>query len=291
MSNDVSIFKNGGAVPSHFKNRELSETTKALMGGSSNTRRISLKGNIFRMHVSGQEVAKNEDRAMNVIIAAAAPKTSRQFYAGTYQEGVAAIPACWSNNGEQPDITSEAPQAVNCANCPKNIAGSGQGTSRACRYVHRLAVMLENDIVDGEIYELSLAATSLFGKGDNSKMPLFQYGKLLGSNGMNITDVVTEMRFDTDSATPKMTFRAVRALSVDELEAIIIHGNSVEAKAAIKASYSPVSKKADDVEELTFIQPAATVASSSSDEPVVREKKASTPVPSSMDAVLAEWAE
>ena len=293
MSNDVSIFKNGGAVPSHFKNRELSETTKALMGGSSNVRRISLKGNIFRMNVSGQEVAKNEDRSMNIIIAAAAPMTSRQFYAGTYQEGVVAIPACWSNDGEQPDVTSEAPQAVNCANCPKNIAGSGQGTSRACRYVHRLAVMLENDVADGEIYELSLAATSLFGKGENNKMPLFQYGKLLGSNGMNITDVVTEMRFDTDSATPKMTFRAVRALTVDELESIVVHGNSMEAKAAIKASYSPVSKKTDAAEELTFLQSPATVAatSTSTDEPVVREKKSTAPTPSSMDAVLAEWAE
>jgi hypothetical protein len=153
--------------------------------------------------------------------------------------------------------------------------------------------MLENDVTDGEIYELSLAATSLFGKGENNKMPLFQYGKLLGSNGMNITDVVTEMRFDTDSATPKMTFRAVRALAVDELESIIAHGNSMEAKSAIKASYSPVSKKADADEELTFIQPAAKVASTpdSTAEPVVREKKSATPTPSSMDAVLAEWAE
>jgi len=295
MSNDVSIFKNGGAVPSHFKNRELSDTTKALMGGGTSARRISLRGNIFRMNVGGQEVAKNEDRAMNIIIAAAAPKTSRQFYAGTYQEGVAATPVCWSNTGEQPDITSEAPQAVNCANCPKNIAGSGQGQSRACRYVHRLAVMLENDVANGEIYELSLAATSLFGKGENNKMPLFQYGKLLGSNGMNVTDVVTEMRFDTDSATPKMTFRAVRALSVDELESITVHGNSMEAKAAIKASYSPISKKASAGEELIFAQTPATVASAQTDEPVVREKKSatstSTPTPSSMDAVLAEWAE
>jgi len=290
MSNDVSIFKNGGAVPSHFKNRELSETTKALMGGGTSTRRISLKGNIFRMNVGGQEVAKNEDRAMNIIIAAAAPKTSRQFYSDTYQEGVAMIPACWSNNGEQPDATSESPQAVNCANCPKNIAGSGQGQSRACRYVHRLAVMLENDVANGEIYELSLAATSLFGKGESNKMPLFQYGKLLGSNGMNITDVVTEMRFDTDSATPKMTFRAVRALNIEELESITTHGNSPEAKMAIKAAYSPSASKKEAVEELTFVEPTVEVAPSV-DEPVVREKKPSTPTPSSMDAVLAEWAE
>lgn len=290
MSNDVSIFKNGGAVPSHFKNRELSETTKALMGGGTSTRRISLKGNIFRMNVGGQEVAKNEDRAMNIIIAAAAPKTSRQFYSATYQEGVAMIPACWSNNGEQPDATSESPQSVNCANCPKNIAGSGQGQGRACRYVHRLAVMLENDVANGEIYELSLAATSLFGKGESNKMPLFQYGKLLGSNGMNITDVVTEMRFDTESATPKMIFRAVRALNMEELELITTHGNSPEAKMAIKATYSPSAGKKEAVEELTFVEPTVKVAPSV-DEPVVREKKTTSTVPSSMDSVLAEWAE
>lgn len=291
MSNDVSIFKNGGAVPAHFKNRELSETTKALMGGGTSTRRISLKGNIFRMNVGGQEVAKNEDRAMNIIIAAAAPKTSRQFYSATYQEGVATIPACWSNDGEQPDATAESPQSVNCATCPKNISGSGQsGQGRACRYVHRLAVMLENDVANGEIYELSLAATSLFGKGESNKMPLFQYGKLLGSNGMNITDVVTEMRFDTDSATPKMTFRAVRALDIEELTSVMTHGNSPEAKMAIKATYTPSSSKKGVVEELTFVEPAVKVAPSV-DEPVVREKKSTSTVPPSMDSVLAEWAE
>ena len=293
MSNEVSIFKNGGAVPAHIKNKELSETTKALMGGGTSVRRISLKGNIFRMVVGGQELAKNEDRAMNIIIAAAAPKTSRQFYTGTYQEGVAAIPACWSNNGEQPDITSESPQSANCANCPKNIAGSGQGQGRACRFVHRLAVVLENDVSGGEIYELSLAATSLFGKGETTKMPLFQYVKLLGSNGMDITDVVTEMRFDTDSATPKMIFRAVRPLDVSELEAIAAHGSSPESKMAIKASYSPVAKKLNEGEELTFVQPTAKVAptQASADEPVVREKKSAPPTPSTMESVLAEWAE
>lgn len=297
MSNEMSIFKNGGAVPAHFKNKELSETTKALMGGGTSVRRISLKGNIFRMVVGGQEIAKNEDRAMNIIVAAAAPKTSRQYYTGTYQEGVAAIPTCWSNNGEQPDPTSENAQSVNCANCPQNIAGSGQGQGRACRYVHRLAVLLENDISGGEIYELSLAATSLFGKGETGKMPLFQYGKLLGSNGMDITDVVTEMRFDTDSATPKMIFRAVRPLDVAEIESVIAHGSSPEAKMAIKAAYAPTSKKNNEAEELTFVQPTAKVAptqapaKANTDEPVVREKKSTTAEPSSMDALLAEWAE
>lgn len=293
MSNEMSIFKNGGAVPAHFRNVELSETTRALMGGTS-TRRISIKGNIFRMVVGGQEIAKNEDRAMNIIIAAAAPKTSRQYYSAAYQEGVVTAPSCWSNDGEQPDKNSESAQSVNCATCPQNIAGSAkQGSGRACRYTHRLAVLLENDVTSGELYELSLAATSLFGKGENNKMPLMQYAKLLGSNGLNITDVVTEMRFDTDSATPKMIFRAVRPLDVSELESIAVHGSSPESKMAIKASYSPVAKKLNDGEELTFVQPTAKVAptQASADEPVVREKKSAPPTPSTMESVLAEWAE
>lgn len=292
---EVSIFKNGASVPTYFKNAELSETTKALMGSAEN-RRISIKGGIFRMIVGSQEVAKNEDRAMNIIIVAAAPKTSRQYYAATYQEGVTTAPDCWSADGATPSATCASKQSNACATCPQNIAGSGQGNSRACRHLHRLAVVLENDAVSGDVYGLTLAATSLFGKGENGKMPLMQYAKLLGAHGMNITDVVTEMRFDTDSATPKLVFRAVRPLEIAELEAVKEHGQSLEAKEAITVSYAtstPSTERAEP-EELVFVQAAtkpkpAPVAEAVA-EPVVREKKAS-PAPTSMESVLAEWAD
>lgn len=294
MSNDMSLFKNGASVPERFRNVELSETTKALMGGTSG-RRISVKGNIFRMVVGGQEIAKNEDRAMNIIIAAAAAKTSRQYYSGTYSEGVITTPICWSNDGDTPDKASEQRQSSSCATCPKNIAGSGQGQSRACRFSHRLAVLLENDIKDGEIYELSLAATSLFGKGEGTKLPLMQYAKLLGSNGMNITDVVTEMRFDTDSATPKLTFRAVRPLEIDEINSVMRHGNSPEAKTAVTLMFSGNSKASGTTEELTFVEASEKIPPSKpivdSGEPVVREKKGAAPDPISMEDMLKEWAD
>lgn len=292
MSNELSIFKNGGAVPAHFRNVELSETTKALMGGTS-TRRISVKGNIFRMVVGGQEIAKNEDRAMNIIIAAAAPKTSRQFYSAAYQEGIVTAPTCWSNDGERPDPKCEALQSSNCATCPQNIAGSAkQGSGRACRYTHKLAVLLENDAINGELYELSLAATSLFGKAENNKMPLMQYAKHIGSHGLNITDVVTEMRFDTDSATPKMVFRAVRALEINELEAVRTHGASSEARIAVTLSFQAPSARSAEPEELTFVQAAKVEpkATPTAVEPVVREKKA-TPAAQTMEDVLKEWAD
>lgn len=291
----MSIFKNGAAVPAHYKNVELSETTKALMGSSDN-RRISIKGGIFRMIVGSQEVAKNEDRAMNIIIVAAAPKTSRQYYAAIYQEGVTTAPDCWSADGSVPSATCANKQSNSCATCPQNIAGSGQGNSRACRHLHRLAVVLENDAVNGDVYGLTLAATSLFGKGENGKMPLFQYAKLLGAHGMNITDVVTEMRFDTDSATPKLIFRAVRPLEIADLEAVKEHGQTLEAKEAITVSYAASASTAErsEPEELVFVQTAKPTSpkkpEASVEEPVVRKKEASATV-TSMDAVLAEWSD
>ena len=292
MANEMSLFTTGAALPAHFAKRELSETTKALMGGASDARRISVRGNIFRLTVGGQEVAKNEDRAMNIIIAAAAPKTARQYYAGTYQEGVVSAPDCWSSDGEVPSPTIEAPRNHNCATCPMNIAGSGQGNGRACRYTHRLAVLLENDM-HGDIYELSLAATSLFGKGENGKMPLFQYAKQLAGHGLNVTDVVTELRFDTDSATPKMVFRAVRPLELSEIDVVLEKGTSVEAIQAITTSFTGVRKEeAPAPKAAPTAKPAESIFKNTEvAEPVVREKKGSAAVPTDLASTLAEWAD
>jgi hypothetical protein len=261
------------------------------MGGSSDARRISVRGNIFRLTVGGQEVAKNEDRAMNIIIAAAAPKTSRQYYAGTYQEGVVSSPDCWSTDGEVPSPTIETPKNHNCATCPMNVAGSGQGTSRACRFNHRLAVLLENDM-HGDVYELSLAATSLFGKGENGKMPLFQYAKQLAGHGMNVTDVVTELRFDTDSATPKMVFRAVRPLDEKEIEVVLDKATSLEAIQAITTSFS-AAKKEEAPAPAPKPAPQGLFKDAPVAEPVVREKKPSATVanPTDLESTLAEWAD
>jgi len=41
---------------------------------------------VFRMLVNGEEIAVNEERAMNVIIINSSP-VGRTFYEGTYSEG------------------------------------------------------------------------------------------------------------------------------------------------------------------------------------------------------------
>jgi hypothetical protein len=295
MSEMTLFSKGGNTLPAHLKNLQLDATTKALMGGSGNGggKRISIRGNVFRMMVDGKEIAQNEDRAMNIIIAAANANVSRTFYAGTYQEGQAMAPTCWSNDGVTPDIKSEQPQASKCASCAQNIKGSGQGDSRACRFSQRLAVLLENDI-RGDIYQLTLPAQSIFGAAENGKMPLQSYAKFLGSHGLPVTAVVTEMRFDTASATPRLTFKAVRPLNEEELAMTQDKGQSAEAKSAIAATAAQM----DGATKAEFVRPAAVEAPKAEPkveaeavetaEPTKRAKKAA---PKDVADILDDWAE
>lgn len=218
MSEMTLFSKGGNTLPAHLRNLELDETTKALMGsGGASGKRISIKGGVFRMIVDGKEIAQNEDRAMNIVIVAANANVSRSYYEDTYVEGQVLAPTCWSNDGISPDAKVSEPQSGKCASCPQNIAGSAEsGKGRACRFSQRLAVTLENDL-KGDVYQLTLPAQSIFGNVENGKMPLQAYAKFLGSHGLPITAIVTEMRFDTASATPKLTFKAVRPLEADEM--------------------------------------------------------------------------
>jgi hypothetical protein len=155
-------------------------------------------------------------------------------------------------------------------------------------------VLLENDI-SGDIYELALPATSIFGKGENGKMPLFQYVRQVASYGVDITSVVTELRFDTDSTTPKMVFRAIRALTEDEMETVLEKGASVEATQAITTNFGSNRKDATPAPAVNK-KPAlaAPVAvEEDGDEPVVREKKPVAKVadPADLESTLAEWAD
>ena len=175
---------------------------------------------------------------MDVVVVAAAPTVSRTFYKGQYQEGVVASPDCYSQDGVNPAADSAEPQSKSCSNCPQNVAGSGQNNSRACRYSQRIAVVLDNDM-EGDVFQVTLPAQSIFGKPEaNGKMPLQAYAKHLAGHNVPITAVVTEMRFDTGSATPKLTFKAKRALSEDEYQTAKRQGNSADAKSAITLTVS-----------------------------------------------------
>lgn len=231
MSN-VTLFK--GGLPSYLQTVELDETTKALMGGGGGGKRISIRGGVFRMIVDGEEVAKNEERSMNVVILKAQPKVGRTYYEGTYVEGgETKPPSCWSADGVAPDASVAEPQSPQCATCSQNIKGSGQGDSRACRFSQRIAVVLENDM-SGNIYQVSLPSKSIFGKPTaDDKMPMHAYVKWLAGHRAPVTAVVTQMRFDTAEAVPVLKFRAIRPLDEEEFNTCKEQSTSPEAESAV----------------------------------------------------------
>lgn len=292
MSNDLAVLNAG--LPDYLKTAQIDDTTKALMGGGggSSSRRISIKGGVWRLMINGKEVAQNEDRHMNVVIVAASPKVSRTFYANQYQEGgEVTAPDCWSADGEVPDAKAASPQSKRCIDCPQNIQGSGQGNSRACRYSQRLAVVLANDVA-GDVFQLTLPATSIFGEGAAGKWPLQAYAKMLGGKGIPITAVVTEMRFDTGSATPKINFKPVSFLDAPQHQKAIDQGSTEAARRAITMTVAEAdgAKPKAIAAPKPVAEPAPAVVEEVT-EPVKRSSK-KTEEPAAkpdLSKILAEW--
>lgn len=328
MSN-IAIF-NPGQLPAFAKKGEISAAAKALAGGGgASGKRISIKGGVFRLIADGKEVASVEERYLDIVIVNTAPKVSRTFYAGAYDEANPAPPDCWSQDGDKPDAGVKAHQCANCASCPQNVKGSGQGDSRACRYSQRLAVVLANDL-EGDVMQLTLAATSLFGKADGENRPLQEYARWLIAQGIDPTMLVTRLKFDTKAPVPKLFFKPMRWLTDDEFAGCQEKGQSPEAlkavvmtvsqqdgvqtvaapislvgtkpKAAAKPAPAPEEEEDDapppPPKKTRAVKPApAPVAAAEEDDdeapaaPAVRAPaaKAAAPAPSSLAATLADW--
>jgi hypothetical protein len=294
MSN-ITLFSPAN-VPAFARNNELSDTAKALTGGNvSNNKRISIKGGVFRLLAGGKEVAAIDDRHLEVVIVKAAPKLSRIFYAAQYDAENIVPPDCWSNDGEHPDASAQNRQAETCMACPQNIAGSGQNNSRACRFQQRVAVVLADNIA-GDVMQLTLPATSIFGKEEGDKRALQAYARYLAVQNppVNPEQIVTEMRFDTKAESPKLFFKPVRWLNDEENEVAKEHAASPVAQRAVVmtvaqsdgvknnapkmvlAGKPPVVEAEDDADEVPA-KPAAKKAKAApvadaGDEPEVRKE-------------------
>lgn len=245
---EVTLFK--GGVPAYLKELQ-DDATSAIAGGGEGQRRISIKGGAFREMVGNKEVRVSEERSMNVIIIKSAPNAYRSYYAGAYVEGQNASPHCWSINNQTPaeQVPVDQRQANKCMDCPQNIKGSGQGEGRACRYQHRLAVLIEGEVDRREVYQVILPATSVFGDGEKGKLPLQAYGRHLKAHGTPVTGVVTEMKFDINSPTPKLFFKPVRPISEDEFYVVKEMKDSPQAEEAIKFTVAPPKPKEEGSDE------------------------------------------
>lgn len=243
---EVALFDN---MPDEFKELlgqlevDTNAAGRATTGGVN---RLSIRGGVFRKVVNGQEVGELEDRAIKAVIVKSAP-ISRMYYAGQYVAGQNNPPTCWSsdtNTGKpSEDVASGDVQSLSCFDCPQNIKGSGMGEGRACRFQQRVALLLANaegKVVSKEIYQLSLPATSVFGD-DKQKMGLQAYARFLTSQErpVPLASLLTEIRFDTDSSTPKLCFKPLRVLEQSEIEAAVEVQRNEKTAELIKLSVKP----------------------------------------------------
>ena len=263
MSNALSIFKQD--IPVSARAAEgISELTKTLAGSASG-RRISMRGNKFRKIVGGEEVAKLNVSELNVIIINALPKVSRQFYANAYNaEAAATLPDCWSNLGDKPETAAPNPQASNCASCPQNIEGSGDRGGRACRFMRRVAVLLEGD-ASGDVYQMNFASKSLFGKGEGNTHPFESYAKFLSGNNKSIDRVVTEVSLDQDSDVAICKFTPLRHMTDEELDLVKVASATPEAINMVKLTVA----QQDGVKKLPSAVPQPVQQAKPVAEPVV----------------------
>ena len=213
-------------VPSEYQELldELENDTKPLPSPKEGVLRLSIRGNVFRKTANNYEEELDTDAVKGVIVKSA--PISRTYYAGEYVAGKNKPPTCWSadtgTGKPSTDVSTDHVQSVACFDCKQNIKGSGVGQTRACRYQQRVAVLLANeegDIVCDEVYQLQLPATSLFGK-DKQKMSMQTYARFLNNQEkpVPLAALLTEIRFDKESVTPKLFFKPIRVLEEEEIK-------------------------------------------------------------------------
>lgn len=253
MGTDVSLF--GGKLPAHLRAAsEMSATAAALIGSGGGGKRISMKNGVWRLLDNGKEIAQVEERYLDVVIIKAAPKVARVLYLGTYDSANATPPDCWSADGEKPDASIKEPQSTTCAKCEQNVAGSGKGNSRACRFQQRVAVVTASDLVENgdkaDVMNFTVPATSLFGKAEGDKRPLQEYARWLVAQKASPEMLVTRMKFDTSDETEgqKVVFKAMRWLEQDEFAAVEHLAGTPDAEKAVTMSVAALDKVDDAVE-------------------------------------------
>lgn len=257
----------------------VDEDTAAVAGGGGNqTKRLSIKGGVFRKMVGGKEVGAIEDRHMNIIFVKMAHSASRQCYEGTYEEGKVASPICWSNDSVKPDDAVEQPCAPSCDVCPNSAKGSNDsGVGAKCKLSWRTAVVLPQD-PSGDVLEFVIPAASTFGKEENGRWPFKSYIGMLANNNVSKGRVVTKVQFDTKVQFPKVLFSPAGAVDPSDYDTIAAQGKSPAAEAAVKLT---VYKKKEAGEAAPEVE---------SPEPVVRES-AKKPTVQATDAsdVIKKW--
>ena len=296
MSNNVSIFTGQTGVSTERRQSALAQ--KLATTSTVSNRRIQANINgTFKKMVNGEQVGNAIRGEFNAIVVGMLTNVSRIYYKEKFDPNKeATLPNCWSNNGDKPEAGASDPQHSNCADCPRNIKGSGDNGGKACRYQRRVSLMLEGD-ESGTVYQFNIPAKSLFGKGTGNIHPFESYVKFLVNNGMSPDLVVTNISFDSNAETMELVFSPVREVSDAEYALVLAAQERPETEMYTKLT----AAQTDGVSKTPKLDKPAPVVTRSEEpeeeevaEPVKRTKKKEeeTPAAESEDplaSIIDEW--
>jgi hypothetical protein len=305
---NITIFKQGD-LPSTGQ-RQLSELGKSLAAARTSRRVQTNTNGTFKRIINGEQVGNAVRGEINVIVVAALPRVSRVYYKGKYDPNAKpALPDCWSNLGDRPETAAPRKQHTNCADCSKNVKGSGDNGGRACRYQRRIAILLEND-PSGDVYQFNVPAKSLFGKGVGNVHPFESYIKYLIAHGESPDTVVTNISYNLNADSMELLFTPQRTLSDEEYALVQSVQANPEARNYTMLTVSQadgVTAPSDDAEdapeEVKPAKPAKPATIAFSDEPddeeeevvaapVKRQTRRAAPPPAEkrdLSDVLDQW--
>ena len=221
-------------MPDHLRNFNGTVGTALMKGVGGMFNRIGLKGNRFRMVVSGQEQAVRDENYIDVVIVGAAPDTQRVFYASKYSgNDENSAPSCYSRDGKVPAEDVHQPQSTKCDTCPQNQVGSamtdGGKKTRAWGYTRRLAVYVVGDDPT-RVFALDVKAMGLFGDSNAGQQQynLNDFAKWCSARGVAPSTLLVRISFDTRESVPKLLFKPVMFITQDLAEIV---SNLIDAEA------------------------------------------------------------
>jgi hypothetical protein len=270
----------------------VDDDTKAVAGSGGNNKRISIKGGAFRKIAGGKEIGVIEERHLDVIFVKMAHDPARNYYAQGYTEGAKVAPVCWSSNSKNPDPEVKVPVAASCSACPNSVSGSGtNGVGTACRLSWRTAIVIPKD-PGGDVMQLVLPATSVFGKEVDGKWPFRSYIQMLASHNISAGRVITRAQFDIKSPQPKLLFQPVGAVPQEDVAAIQEQSKSTAAENAIKMVIFQPREESAVAPAAAVAPPPAPPEGEAVPEPTLRknDKPATTTATPEVADIIKKWA-
>lgn len=221
MTNELTIFRHGGNVPSAaFAEANLPKARLDDGVGGTPWVRITYKAKEWAIKDGAKTIPlppriidgrPEVNPNLDIVILKAAGHLSKRWYAKGWAEGDNNPPDCWSTKGFKPDANVKTPQdeGKGCLNCRWNAFGSKEGSKgKACSDYKNLAV-----VPVGDIENVALRGPMMLPVPPNSLKTLSHYQAKLEGVQFHYAQVHTRVNWvPGGEQTFQMDFDALTAL-------------------------------------------------------------------------------